>query len=100
MTEDEMVEWHHRLNGYEFEQTPKEREKDREIPSGPVVKSLPFNAGDMGSIPGQRSKIPHALGQISLCTPTKEPTSHNEDPPHPHVLQLRPNTAVNKEMFF
>ena len=22
MTEDEMVEWHHRLNGYEFEQTP------------------------------------------------------------------------------
>ena len=30
MTEDEMVEWHHRLNGYEFEQTPKERENDRE----------------------------------------------------------------------
>ena len=22
MTEDEMVEWHHRLNGDEFEQTP------------------------------------------------------------------------------
>ena len=22
MTEDEMVGWHHRLNGYEFEQTP------------------------------------------------------------------------------
>ena len=22
MTEDEMVEWHHRLNGHEFEQTP------------------------------------------------------------------------------
>ena len=21
MTEDEMVEWHHRLNGHEFEQT-------------------------------------------------------------------------------
>ena len=22
MTEDEMVGWHHRLNGHEFEQTP------------------------------------------------------------------------------
>ena len=22
MTEDKMVEWHHGLNGYEFEQTP------------------------------------------------------------------------------
>ena len=22
MTEDEMVEWHHRLNGHEFEQIP------------------------------------------------------------------------------
>jgi len=22
VTEDEMVEWHHRLNGHEFEQTP------------------------------------------------------------------------------
>ena len=22
MAEDEMVEWHHRLNGHEFEQTP------------------------------------------------------------------------------
>ena len=24
MTEDEMVGWHHRLNGYEFEPTPGE----------------------------------------------------------------------------
>ena len=24
MTEDEMVGWHHRLNGHEFEQTPGE----------------------------------------------------------------------------
>ena len=23
MTEDEMVVWHHRLNGHEFEQTPE-----------------------------------------------------------------------------
>ena len=26
MTEDEMVGWHHRLNGHEFEQTPGDSE--------------------------------------------------------------------------
>ena len=26
MTEDEMVGWHHRLNGHEFEQTPEDGE--------------------------------------------------------------------------
>ena len=26
-TEDEMVGWHHQLNGYEFEQTPGESER-------------------------------------------------------------------------
>ena len=26
MTEDEMVVWHHQLNGYEFVQTPGDRE--------------------------------------------------------------------------
>ena len=26
MTEDEMVEWHHQLNGHESEQTPGDRE--------------------------------------------------------------------------
>ena len=26
MTEDEMVEWHHQLNGHEFEQTPEDGE--------------------------------------------------------------------------
>ena len=26
MTEDEMIRWHHRLNGHEFEQTPGDDE--------------------------------------------------------------------------
>ena len=30
MTENEMVGWHHQLNGHEFEQTPGDGEKDRE----------------------------------------------------------------------
>ena len=27
LTEDEMVEWHHRFNGHEFEQTPRDSER-------------------------------------------------------------------------
>ena len=34
---------------------------------GPVVKTLPSNAEDMGLIPGGGTKIPHAGGQLS-CT--------------------------------
>ena len=30
-----------------------------------MVKNPPYNAGDMGSIPGQGTKIPHATGQLS-----------------------------------
>ena len=35
---------------------------DRDFPGGPVVKNLPFTAGDVGSIPGQQTKIPHVVG--------------------------------------
>ena len=31
---------------------------------GPVVKNPPSNAGDTGLIPGQGTKIPHAVGQL------------------------------------
>ena len=31
MTEDEMVGWHHRLNGHEFEQTPRDSEGQRSL---------------------------------------------------------------------
>ena len=37
-----------------------------------MVKSLPLNAGDRGSIPDQGSKIKHALEQLSLCTVATE----------------------------
>ena len=35
----------------------------RDFPCGPVVKNLPYNAGDLGSIPGQGAKIPRATGK-------------------------------------
>ena len=34
---------------------------DWDFPGGPVVKTLPSNAGDIGSIPSQGAKISHAL---------------------------------------
>ena len=32
-----------------------------DFPAGPVVKNVPYNPGDMGSTPGQGTKIPHNL---------------------------------------
>ena len=42
--EDEMVGWHHRLNGHEFEQTPGDK--------GSAGKESACDAGDPGSVPG------------------------------------------------
>jgi len=49
----------------------------QDFPGGPVVKNLPCNAGDLGSIPGGGIKIPHAVGQLNPCTETTEPMCHN-----------------------
>ena len=45
-----------------------------DFPSGPVIENLPPNAGYAGLIPGRGTKIPHAMGQLSLSTATTEPT--------------------------
>ena len=37
-----------------------------DFPGGPVVKNLPGNAGDMGVIPGQGMKIPHATEACAM----------------------------------
>ena len=46
--------------------------QNQDFPGGPVVKNLPSNAGDVGSSPGRGTKIPHAKGQLSLHTSTRE----------------------------
>ena len=45
----------------------------RDFPFGPVVKNLPSNAEDTGSIPGRGTKIPHATGQLSPRATSTEP---------------------------
>ena len=54
----------------------------RDYPGGPVIKNPPSNAGDAGSILGQRTMIPHATGQLTLHATAKE-----------LAPQLRPNAA-------
>ena len=43
-------------------------------PSKEIIKNLPSNAGDMGLIADQGTKIPHASGQLS--PPTSTETEH------------------------
>ena len=50
----------------------------RDFPHGLVVKNLPCNTGDMGSIPGQGTRVPHAVEQPSPCTTTRESMHLNE----------------------
>ena len=50
----------------------------RDFPGGPVVKSLPCNAGDTGSVPGPGTKIPHAEGPLSPSATAREPAHHNK----------------------
>ena len=55
-----------------------------DFPGGPVIKTLPCNAGNTGSIAEWGTKIPQASEQLSPCPVTTEPLS---------MLQLRPDTA-------
>ena len=56
------------------------------FPDGPVVKNPPCNAGDMGSMLGPGTKIPHASGQLSLWGAT----------PAVYALQREANTMRSR----
>ena len=44
---------------------PIRKEPFQDFPDSPVVKNPPCNAGDIDSIFGQGTKIPHAVEQLS-----------------------------------
>ena len=52
------------------------KKKDRGSPGGSVIKNQPSRAGDMGSIPGPGTKIPHAMGQLNPRATTREKPMH------------------------
>ena len=54
---------------------------------GRVVENLHSNAGDLGSIPDQGTKIPHAIGQLSLHATVKSPC----------IPQGRPSTVKTQK---
>ena len=73
-----------------------------------MVKNPPYNAEDMGLIPGQGTNIPHAMGQLSPHATITEPTHHNyrahaswslhattrEEKTHRPQLERSPSTAT------
>ena len=43
-----------------------------------MIKNPPFNAGDLDSISGQGTRIPHAAEQLSLGAAIPESACHNQ----------------------
>ena len=57
------------------------------LSGGPMVKNPPSNAGGIGSIPGQGTKILHFTGQLSPHATTRETESCSEQ------SHIRPEVA-------
>ena len=58
----------------------KKKKKNRQcwdFLGGSVVKNLLSNAGESDLIPGQGTKIPHAMEQLCPLATTTEPLHHN-----------------------
>ena len=62
-----------------LENVKTKKKKPGNISGGPVVKNPPCNAGDVGSIPGQGTKIPNAMKEPSPQAATTEPACHNKN---------------------
>ena len=58
--------------GCQAPETDLQRGDFEDFPGSPVVKHPTCNAGDVGSIPDQGTKIPHAAGQLSPCATITE----------------------------
>ena len=72
------------------------KNSDWDFPGSSVVENPPWSAGDMGSIPGQGTKILQAMEKLSPRARTGESMYHNGSS---HMLQLRP-TQSNKYKYF
>ena len=60
-----------------------------------MVENLPSKAGDLGSISGQETKIPHAkLQQLSPHATNRETMGHNEKIPRDAMKILCKNTSA------
>ena len=73
---------------YMYMYIKKKKNASLDFSSGPVVKNLPSNAENAGSIFGWRAKIPHAEEQLIPHISTTEPMQSRAC-----LLQLRPDIA-------
>ena len=67
-----------------------------------MVKNPPSKAGDVGSIPDQGKKIPHAMGQLSPWAVTTDPARSRACVPQlerTHTTTKDPNAPQNKCFF-
>ena len=90
-----------------------------DVPGGPVVRNPSCNAGDVGSVSGQGTKIPHAAERLSLnaattcvypgarapqlespCALTKDLTRHGEDHAPCSYDPTQPNKYIKKKVLF
>ena len=79
MTEDEMVGWHHRLNGHEFEQTPGDGEGRED-----------WHATVHGVTKSQTRLAAAAAKSLQSCPTLCDPTDGSpRGSPIPGILQAR-----------
>ena len=74
-----------------------------------MVKNLPYNAGDAGSIPGPGTKIPHPMGQLA-CRPQLESpcpakilraaTMRGLKHPKKYIEDVRQHLCVKRQVSF
>ena len=74
----------------------------RDFPGGPMIKTLPSNAGGAGSIPGGEAKIPHAsqpknqnIKQKQYCNKFSKDFKNG---PHPKKKKNSKNKKKNRNM--
>ena len=70
----------------------------QDFPGGPVVKNPPYNAGDAGSIPGQGTNIPRAMGQLGLPATTTELSRLSERAHVPQTTQPTRSGACKPQL--
>lgn len=64
---------------------------------GPMINNSRSNAGVLGSVPGQRSQIPHVVRQlIPWPTNTEKPKHRNEDPAYHNSDPMQPDKDIDK----
>ena len=57
-----------------------------------MVQNLPCNAGDVGSIPGRGTKIPHVMEQLCSSTASAKPMHFGA-----HTSQLKSPCSTTKD---